>query len=94
MAVGQYGPYWCTVQRILTTEIFTISRLNGTESLRERCVDNMTRWIWEEAEEKVDKMDMREKFGITLRKEDPLKVMAYRRSCTCIPTHGTETGTA
>ncbi|KAF9592391.1 hypothetical protein IFM89_014642 [Coptis chinensis] len=49
MALGQYGPYWRMLRRICTTELFTNSRINGTESLRMKCIDNMIRWIWDEA---------------------------------------------
>ncbi|KAF9593487.1 hypothetical protein IFM89_023536 [Coptis chinensis] len=34
MALGQYGPYWRMLRRICTTELFTNSRINGTESLQ------------------------------------------------------------
>ncbi|XP_058108838.1 cytochrome P450 76A2-like [Magnolia sinica] len=52
MALGQYGPYWRALRRICTTELFINRRLNETVSIRNKCVDDMLRWIAEEAEEK------------------------------------------
>ncbi|KAF5203505.1 Cytochrome p450 [Thalictrum thalictroides] len=47
MALGQYGPYWRMLRRICTTELFTTSRINETEHLRLKCIDNMIRWMWD-----------------------------------------------
>ncbi|KAL5730399.1 hypothetical protein ACHQM5_003225 [Ranunculus cassubicifolius] len=48
MTMAQYGPYWRLLRRIYTTELFTTSRINGTQSLRARCMDYVTRWIHDE----------------------------------------------
>ncbi|KAF9619268.1 hypothetical protein IFM89_006455, partial [Coptis chinensis] len=50
MALGQYGPYWRMLRRICTTELFTSSRINGTKNSRLKCVDDMIRWMWDEAQ--------------------------------------------
>ncbi|KAF9587362.1 hypothetical protein IFM89_001462 [Coptis chinensis] len=52
MTMGPYGPYWRIARRICTTELFTNNRVSQTEHLRAKCVDNMIRWIWAEAQEK------------------------------------------
>lgn len=52
MALSQYGPYWRMLRRICTTELFTNNRIHETEHLRIKCVDNMIKWMREEAQEK------------------------------------------
>ncbi|KAF9614674.1 hypothetical protein IFM89_019802 [Coptis chinensis] len=49
MALGQHGPYWRMLRRICTTELFTNNRINETEQLRTKCIDNMLRWMWDES---------------------------------------------
>ncbi|KAF5196289.1 Cytochrome p450, partial [Thalictrum thalictroides] len=50
MAIAPYGPYWRMLRRISTTELFTNSRINGTENLRAKGIEKMTKWMWEEAQ--------------------------------------------
>ncbi|KAF5203507.1 Cytochrome p450 [Thalictrum thalictroides] len=52
MALSQYGSYWRMLRRICTTELFTNNRINGTQSLRTKCVDIMMKWMWDEAQDK------------------------------------------
>ncbi|KAF9601566.1 hypothetical protein IFM89_020422 [Coptis chinensis] len=49
---SEYGPYWRMVRRICTTGLFVNSRVKGTTNIRANCMDNMTKWIWDEAQEK------------------------------------------
>ncbi|PIA38484.1 hypothetical protein AQUCO_02800294v1 [Aquilegia coerulea] len=50
MAFARYGPYWRMLRRISTTELFTNNRINGTENLRAKGIEKMTKWMWEEAQ--------------------------------------------
>ncbi|KAF5182040.1 Cytochrome p450 [Thalictrum thalictroides] len=52
MGFAPYGPYWRMLRRISTTELFTSNRINGTEDLRAKCIEKMTKWMWEENQEK------------------------------------------
>ncbi|KAF9621981.1 hypothetical protein IFM89_029201 [Coptis chinensis] len=49
---SEYGPYWLMVRRICTTGLFVNSRIKGTTNICAKCMDNMTKWIWNEAQEK------------------------------------------
>lgn len=49
LAVGSYGPYWRVLRRLCASELLVNKRINETESLRRKCVDEMIDWI-EEAE--------------------------------------------
>ncbi|KAF9593488.1 hypothetical protein IFM89_023537 [Coptis chinensis] len=52
MVFGQHGPYWRMLRRICTTELFTNNRINETEHIRKKCIDNMLRWMWDESQKK------------------------------------------
>lgn len=49
MALSQYGPYWRMLRRLCTTELFSNKCLNETLAVRRKSVDEMVRWITEEA---------------------------------------------
>ncbi|XP_077235885.1 cytochrome P450 76A1-like [Tasmannia lanceolata] len=49
LALAEYGPYWRMLRRLCAQELFVTGRLNETVDIRERCVDDMIRWIAEEA---------------------------------------------
>nr|AQY76214.1 cytochrome P450 [Thapsia garganica] len=51
MALGIYSPYWRTLRRICTAELFSNKRLNETVLVRQKCVDEMLSWIEKEIEE-------------------------------------------
>ncbi|KAL6138440.1 hypothetical protein ACLB2K_063723 [Fragaria x ananassa] len=45
LALAPYGSHW----RLLTVDILTNKRINDTAAIRSKCVDNMQKWIEEEA---------------------------------------------
>ncbi|KAH7856178.1 hypothetical protein Vadar_033596 [Vaccinium darrowii] len=49
MAVGNYGTYWRILRRLCSSEFLVNKRVNGTAALRQKCVDNMIRWIEEDS---------------------------------------------
>ncbi|OVA20239.1 Cytochrome P450 [Macleaya cordata] len=46
---AQYGPYWRMLKRLYLTELFSRKRINDTAHLRRRCVDQLIKWISDEA---------------------------------------------
>ncbi|KAL1806873.1 hypothetical protein ACET3Z_029941 [Daucus carota] len=48
MALGLYSPYWRTLRRICTVELFNNKRINETVLVRQRCVNKMLSWIEKE----------------------------------------------
>ncbi|KAK9291153.1 hypothetical protein L1049_009341 [Liquidambar formosana] len=44
-----YGPYWRILRRISSMELLVNKRINDTAPLRRKCVDDMVRWIEEDA---------------------------------------------
>ncbi|CAM8925002.1 unnamed protein product [Rhodiola kirilowii] len=53
VALAPYGPFWRVLRRLITMEMIVTRRVNDTVGVRRRCVDDMLRWIEEEAT-KVD----------------------------------------
>ncbi|KAF8397825.1 hypothetical protein HHK36_016750 [Tetracentron sinense] len=51
MTMAQYGPYWRMLRRLCTTQLFIPKRINDSAPLRRKCVDDMIRWISEEAKD-------------------------------------------
>ncbi|KAH7854157.1 hypothetical protein Vadar_010872 [Vaccinium darrowii] len=49
LAVGNYGTYWRILRRLCSSELLVNKRINGTAALREKCVNNMIRWIEEDS---------------------------------------------
>ncbi|KAL0347122.1 UNVERIFIED_CONTAM: cytochrome [Sesamum calycinum] len=45
LSLAPYGPYWRDMKRTLTVKLQVQKRLNETEPIRRRCVDNMVEWI-------------------------------------------------
>ncbi|KAH7858974.1 hypothetical protein Vadar_030028 [Vaccinium darrowii] len=45
LALSKYGPYWRIIRRLCSSELLVSKRVNSTAALREKCVQNMTRWI-------------------------------------------------
>ncbi|KAK1380564.1 Cytochrome P450, family 76, subfamily C, polypeptide 6 [Heracleum sosnowskyi] len=48
---GTYSPYWRTLRRICTVELFSSKRIKEAVLVRQKCVDEMLSWIGKEAEE-------------------------------------------
>uniref|UniRef100_A0A175YQ26 Cytochrome P450 n=1 Tax=Daucus carota subsp. sativus TaxID=79200 RepID=A0A175YQ26_DAUCS len=48
MALGLYSPYWRTLRRICTVELFSNKRINEAVLVRQRCVNKMLSWIEKE----------------------------------------------
>ncbi|KAH7854493.1 hypothetical protein Vadar_014436 [Vaccinium darrowii] len=49
LAMGNYGTYWRILRRLCSSELLVTKRINVTAALREKCVDNMIRWIEEDS---------------------------------------------
>ncbi|KAL2502665.1 Cytochrome [Forsythia ovata] len=49
LALAPYGVYWRVMRRLCTVEMFVNKRINETESVRRKCIDNMLLWIEKEA---------------------------------------------
>lgn len=49
LANARYGSYWRTMRRLCTAELTVQKRINGSTSLRHKCLENMIRWIKEDA---------------------------------------------
>ncbi|KAL6145710.1 hypothetical protein ACLB2K_056395 [Fragaria x ananassa] len=49
LALAPYGSHWRLLRRLLTVDILTNKRINDTAAIRSKCVDNMQKWIEEEA---------------------------------------------
>ncbi|KAA8516659.1 hypothetical protein F0562_016835 [Nyssa sinensis] len=49
LAFGNYGAYWRMLRRLCSTELLLSRRINETAILRQKCIDNMIRWIEEDA---------------------------------------------
>ncbi|WOH13220.1 hypothetical protein DCAR_0832729 [Daucus carota subsp. sativus] len=45
IALGAYSPYWRTLKRICTVELFSNKRINEAVLIRQKCVDEMLSWI-------------------------------------------------
>ncbi|XP_047329895.1 iridoid oxidase [Impatiens glandulifera] len=58
LITSQYGPHWRMLRRLSTTEFFVTSRLDATESVRSRCVEQMVRFIDEAVECGTDGIDV------------------------------------
>ncbi|KAK9921136.1 hypothetical protein M0R45_029661 [Rubus argutus] len=49
LALAPYGSQWRVLRRLLTVDMLTNKRINDTASIRRKCVENMQKWIEEEA---------------------------------------------
>lgn len=49
MAIGNYGTYRRLLRKLCTAELLVSQRVNDTAAVRQKCVDNMTRWIEEDS---------------------------------------------
>ncbi|KAL2481277.1 Cytochrome [Abeliophyllum distichum] len=49
LALAPYGVYWRVMRRLCTVEMFVNKRINETEYVRRKCIDNMLLWIEKEA---------------------------------------------
>ncbi|GFY82699.1 cytochrome P450, family 76, subfamily C, polypeptide 6 [Actinidia rufa] len=49
LSLNNYGPYWRTLRRLYSTQLMVNKRINDTAALRQKCVDNMIKWIEEDA---------------------------------------------
>lgn len=49
LAFGRFGPYWRMLRRLSTTQLMTNKRINQTEHLRRKCINNMMRYMEEDA---------------------------------------------
>uniref|UniRef100_A0A7N0SYN8 Cytochrome P450 n=1 Tax=Kalanchoe fedtschenkoi TaxID=63787 RepID=A0A7N0SYN8_KALFE len=50
VALAGYGPVWRVLRRLITMEMVVTRRINDTVGIRRKCLDDMLRWIEEEAE--------------------------------------------
>ncbi|KAH7856138.1 hypothetical protein Vadar_033157 [Vaccinium darrowii] len=50
LALSKYGTYWRLLRRICSSELLVTKRVNSTAALREKCVQNMIRWIEEDSQ--------------------------------------------
>ncbi|WOH13218.1 hypothetical protein DCAR_0832727 [Daucus carota subsp. sativus] len=48
MVLGKCSPYWRTLRRICTVELFSNKKINETVLVRQRCVNKMLSWIEKE----------------------------------------------
>ncbi|KAK4478704.1 hypothetical protein RD792_014201 [Penstemon davidsonii] len=48
ISLAPYGPYWRVMKRIMTVEMIVQKRINETEPIRRRCIENMVDWIQDE----------------------------------------------
>ncbi|CAK7343358.1 unnamed protein product [Dovyalis caffra] len=51
LAMGRYGPNWCILRRLCSIELMTTKKINQTAVLRQKCIDNMIRYIEEDVAE-------------------------------------------
>lgn len=49
MAIGNYGTYRRLLRKLCTAELLVSKRVNDTAAVRQKCIDNMTRWIEEDS---------------------------------------------
>ncbi|KAG8386838.1 hypothetical protein BUALT_Bualt03G0190700 [Buddleja alternifolia] len=49
ISLSPYGSYWRVMKRIMTVEMLVHKRINETEPVRRRCIDNMIEWIGKES---------------------------------------------
>ncbi|XP_004303043.1 PREDICTED: cytochrome P450 76A2-like [Fragaria vesca subsp. vesca] len=49
LALAPYGTQWRVLRRLVTVDMLTNKRINETASIRRKCVENMQKWIEEEA---------------------------------------------
>ncbi|XP_071720822.1 cytochrome P450 76A1-like [Rutidosis leptorrhynchoides] len=49
LALAPYGTYWRVLRKICTVEMMVAKRINESEGVRRRCVDDMLTWIEKEA---------------------------------------------
>lgn len=54
LALAPYGSYWRVLRRLVTVDMLVAKRINDSEGIRRRCVDNMLLWIEEEARKLED----------------------------------------
>ncbi|XP_026453156.1 cytochrome P450 76A1-like [Papaver somniferum] len=49
IGLSDYGPQWKMMRRLYATELFTKKRLNDTTHLRRKCLDQLIKWVSDEA---------------------------------------------
>ncbi|KAM5559621.1 cytochrome P450 76A2 [Rosa sericea] len=49
LALAPYGTQWRVLRRLVTVDMLTNKRINETAMIRRKCVENMQKWIEEEA---------------------------------------------
>ncbi|KAA8516656.1 hypothetical protein F0562_016838 [Nyssa sinensis] len=49
MGLNNYGAYWRIIRRLCSMEFLVNKRINETADLRRKCINNMIRWIEEDA---------------------------------------------
>nr|GLL36368.1 cytochrome P450 76A1-like [Ipomoea trifida] len=49
LVFAQYGSYWRVLRRICSVEMFVHKKVNETAAVRRKCVDDLLRWVENEA---------------------------------------------
>nr|AZU97075.1 cytochrome P450 [Arnebia euchroma] len=49
LVLAPYGSFWRMLRRLCTVEMFTQKKINETEHVRRKCIDDMLLWIEDEA---------------------------------------------
>ncbi|KAH7854901.1 hypothetical protein Vadar_018882 [Vaccinium darrowii] len=50
LALSKYGTYWRIIRRLCSSEFLDRKQVRRTAAIREKCVENMTRWIEEDSQ--------------------------------------------
>ncbi|KAG9134603.1 hypothetical protein Leryth_000936 [Lithospermum erythrorhizon] len=57
LVLAPYGTHWRVLRRLCTVEMFVQKKINETESVRRKCIDDMLLWIEEETNNLWDSGD-------------------------------------
>ncbi|GAA0171793.1 oxygenase [Lithospermum erythrorhizon] len=54
LVLAPYGTHWRVLRRLCTVEMFVQKKINETESVRRKCIDDMLLWIEEETNSNME----------------------------------------